>query len=311
MATEYDGHWKEAMERFFDRFLAFFFPRAHAAGDWAAGYESLDTELRKLLPEAALGKRISDALVKVPKKNGNGGDLRYLHVEVQCQRENDFPDRVDTYNHRFKERYNHPIISLVVLGDDDPDWRPFQYLFDDLGFRKEVTFPGVKLLDYLGRFDELERDANPIAVLVEAHLITLTTSAESPERPEGKLRLFRNLIGRRMDTEETAQFMRLVDWLVPLPKEAQVRVWQEVERILEENHMPFMSYPEQRGWEKGLQQGLLKAIELGLKLKFGSEGLALLPDIQRHTGPAFLESLYQALETATTLEDIRRLLPAP
>ena len=61
--AEYDSPWKELMEQDFERCVAFFFPLLHEEIDWSAGYESLDTELRKLLPEAAVGKRISDAVI--------------------------------------------------------------------------------------------------------------------------------------------------------------------------------------------------------------------------------------------------------
>ena len=96
MPTDYDSPWKELLERFFDQQLAFFFPKLHAEIDWSQECESLDTELRKIVVEAATGKRIADALVKtVSRGEGEARDLRYLHVEVQCQVEDDFVNRLD------------------------------------------------------------------------------------------------------------------------------------------------------------------------------------------------------------------------
>jgi hypothetical protein len=35
-----DSPWKEALERYFKDFMAFFFPMAHAGIDWTRGYEN-------------------------------------------------------------------------------------------------------------------------------------------------------------------------------------------------------------------------------------------------------------------------------
>ena len=36
--TDFDGPWKEVLELYFERFLAFFFPQAHADIDWGRGF---------------------------------------------------------------------------------------------------------------------------------------------------------------------------------------------------------------------------------------------------------------------------------
>lgn len=55
-ASEFDGPWKEALEWYFEPFLAFFFPEAHAGIDWDRGHDFVDKELQKLAPEAKTGK---------------------------------------------------------------------------------------------------------------------------------------------------------------------------------------------------------------------------------------------------------------
>jgi hypothetical protein len=42
--TDYDSPWKETLDRYFERCLAFFFPHAHAEIDWARRFEMLDAE---------------------------------------------------------------------------------------------------------------------------------------------------------------------------------------------------------------------------------------------------------------------------
>lgn len=63
------------------------------------------------------------------------------------------------------------------------------------------------------------------------------------------------------------------------------------------------------GKAEGLREGLLEAIELGLKLRFGAEGLQCLPAIQQLADIDALRRIKQAIETAATPDDIRRLLP--
>jgi hypothetical protein len=314
MPTDYDSPWKEALEWLFDLLLAFFFPELHAEIDWSLGSESLATELRKILPEAAAGKRVSDALVKAyATGEGEGRDARYVHVEVQCQVVDDFANRLDQCNALCALRLGHPVVTVAILGDDSPTWRPGPFLFECGGFRKQVEFPTAKLLDYRGREAELEADPNPVAVLVLAHLLALGTRREDVARQDGKLRLRKHVFDRKMEAEQTYQLTRLVDWLVELPPEGQRQVWQELRAHAREGRMPFLSYPEQVGYDRGkgegLREGLLEGLRLALELKFGPAGLALLPALEAQKELAVLQKVRDELKAASAPEDLRALLP--
>lgn len=71
MADDYDSPWKEAIERYFADFMAFYFPQAHAQIDWAQPLSFLDQELRAAMREAELGKRVVDKLVRVTRLGGS------------------------------------------------------------------------------------------------------------------------------------------------------------------------------------------------------------------------------------------------
>jgi flagellar biosynthesis/type III secretory pathway protein FliH len=64
----------------------------------------------------------------------------------------------------------------------------------------------------------------------------------------------------------------------------------------------------QKGLQEGIQEGLREAIELGLKLKFGVEGLKLWPEIERIKEIELLRAIKEALEVATSLEEIKEFL---
>ncbi len=61
------------------------------------------------------------------------------------------------------------------------------------------------------------------------------------------------------------------------------------------------------GQEKGYRQGLLEAIALGLELKFGMEGLKLMPEIEEISDIGKLRILEKALRSAQSVEDLRSL----
>lgn len=42
---DFDSPWKDELEWYFEEFMAFFFPQAHADINWNHGYEFLDKEL--------------------------------------------------------------------------------------------------------------------------------------------------------------------------------------------------------------------------------------------------------------------------
>jgi hypothetical protein len=190
--ADYDSPWKEALDRFFERCLAFFFPLVHADIDWTRGHEMLDKELQPIVRRAKHGRRYVDKLVKVWLKNGEDKWI-LIHIEVQAIREGEFPERMYVYNHRLFDRDGREVISLAILADDDPDWLPSRYEYARWGFRTLTEFPVVKLLDYAPKYQELEADPNPFAVVVLAQLKALETRGAPEERYTWKVRLVKGL----------------------------------------------------------------------------------------------------------------------
>ncbi|MFP4441422.1 MAG: hypothetical protein ACLFVO_29690, partial [Chloroflexaceae bacterium] len=84
-ASDFDGAWKEALERFFEPFIAFFFPQVHAGIDWTQPVVFQDTALQQVAPEDSQGKQHVDKLVRVVRRDGNAAWL-LIHIEIQSQR---------------------------------------------------------------------------------------------------------------------------------------------------------------------------------------------------------------------------------
>jgi hypothetical protein len=164
--ASYDDPWKEALERYFEAFIAFFFAEAYRDIDWSRGYEFLDKEFQQIVRAAETGKRFVDKLVKVWLKDGQESWL-LLHIEIQSQPDTTFAKRMFTYHYRIFDRYDRTVVSLAVLGDEQSTWRPQEYRYGQWGCEIHLRFPIIKLLDY--EWETLEASDNPFAVVVMAH----------------------------------------------------------------------------------------------------------------------------------------------
>jgi hypothetical protein len=300
--ADYDSPWKEGLDRYFEAFLLFFFPLAHADIDWTRGYEALDKELQKIVPAAAQGRRYVDKLVKVWLKTGQEAWL-LIHVEVQTWKEGDFPERMHVYNYRLFDRYQREVVSLAILADDDPDWRPSSFGYGRWGFRTGTEFPIRKLLDWAPHWQALETDPNPFAVVVLAHLKALETRGAPADRQVWKVRLVKGLYERGMTAEDVRQLFRFIDWMMDLPEAMDNLFWDEIHHYAEEKRMPFITTPERIG----LKRGLLKGIEAVMEVKFGEEGLKLMPEIRGLENHEVLDAVLQAARKAATLDEVRRV----
>ena len=89
MPDDYDSPWKEAIERYFSDFMHFYFPAAHARIDWSQPYLFLDQELRAVVHDGELGKRVVDKLARVSSHSGQS-EWVYVHIEVQGEQQDTF-----------------------------------------------------------------------------------------------------------------------------------------------------------------------------------------------------------------------------
>jgi hypothetical protein len=302
MAIDYDSPWKEALDAYFEAFVALLFPEVHSQIDWARGYESLDKEFQQVVREAELGRRYVDKLVKVWTTGGVECWV-LIHVEVQTTRDAAFPQRMYVYNYRVFDRYNRPVASLAVLADDDPNWRPSAFHSRLFGCAAGIDFPAVKLLDFAAHEAELEASSNPFAKVVLAHLKARQTDGDPPGRHAWKLRLVRGLYERGFSAKDVRELFRVIDWLMELPLPLEQVFWKDLAKIQEEGHMPFMTTPERVGRRAGLRL----AIESLLEMKFGAEGLKLMPEIHEIHEEERLLAIHKALITAASPDEVRQL----
>lgn len=308
LGSEFDTAWKEALEWFFEPFLAFFFPVAHGNIDWSRGHEFMDKELQQVVPEAATGRGTVDKLVKVWTPAGQEAWV-LVHVEVQSQHDAAFAERMYTYNHRLRDKYGRTPVSLAVLGDESNSWRPDTHREGQWGCEVRFTFPMVKLVDYRGRDAVLEADANPFAAVALAHLKARETKGDPVTRYDWKMRLVKGLYDRGFDKVRMVRLFNVIGWVIKLSQVQRVLFEQEMNTFEKERAVERLSPMFQHCLDEGIAKGRIDGIEVVLDIRFGAEGLALMPRIRQMYDPAALEQLLRASKTAPDLDALRAMLP--
>jgi hypothetical protein len=307
---ELDSPWKEALEHFLEWFLGLCFPEVHSGIDWARGYQSLDKELQQVVRDARVGKRLADKLFKVWRKDAQEAWL-LVHVEVQGRREPTFAERMFVYSCRIYDLYRRPVVSLAVLCDEQPSWRPDRFVYNNWGCEVGIRFPVVKLVDYRRDEAALEQSPNPFAAVILAELKVLETRNAPSTRWQWKLRLAKGLYDRGLGREQIRQLMRVLDWMLALPPELDNSFRAEVHRFEEARHMPFVTSFErlareegrQEGRQEGVAEGFQRAVLKLLELKFKKVGPKQARKIRSVHEVEQLQALLQAANEAETLEE--------
>jgi hypothetical protein len=139
-------------------------------------------------------------------------------------------------------------------------------------------------------------------VVVLAHLEALETRRLPAERHAWKLRVVKGLYERGIDSEDVRRLFRFIDWVMQLPDPLEYRFQEEIDMFQKERNMPFINIFERVGMEKGLLQG----IEVVLEMKFGSEGLELMPELRQIRDHVLLGKILTKIKTVDSPAELRR-----
>jgi hypothetical protein len=130
-----------------------------------------------------------------------------------------------------------------------------------------------------------------------------------------KARLVKRLYARGLDANDVRHLFRLIDWMMELPKPLDELLRDEIREFDKEKVMPYVTSVERIGREEGLKEGiqqvlkegLLEGIEVALQLRFGDDGLLLLPEIRQIADVDLLRKIHHAIVTAANPDDIRKV----
>ncbi len=310
VADDYDSPWKEAIERCFAAFLAFYFPEVHAQIDWSQPVEFLEQELRSVLQGSEPDKCVVDKLVRVTRLGGQH-EWVVVHLEIQGQQQAAFAERMFVYHYRLYERYRQPLASLAVLADDSVNWRPESFAYEVFGCQLGLRFPVAKLLDWSGSDARLADSRNPFAIITRAHLATRDTRNDPDAREQAKVGLVRDLFRMGLDRRRVAELFRVIDWMLRLPKERELQFMKNLTNVKEDTAMRYLSSIERFAMEEGMQQGLTQGLLQGQAkalLRLMTSRFGILPTwVQQRIASATnadLDGWLEAVLSAESIEDV-------
>jgi hypothetical protein len=260
--ADYDSPWKTFIELYFHDFLSFFFPQIAADIDWSKPIRFLDKELQKVVRDAEMPKRYADKLVEVHRLSGEKA-IVICHIEVQNEGEAEFGARMYSYNYRLRDRYNCPVVSLAILTDDRPTWRPSSYQDELWGCSTDFRFPVIKLLDYEANWAALEASRNPFAVVTMAQLKTKQTRNQPQERKAWRYRLTTMLYDQGYGEQDILELHAFLDWLMKLPEAVEKEFQLELKAFEEAKQMKYVTTIERMAEERGAKE---KEIQIALNM---------------------------------------------
>lgn len=255
------------MTHAFHPFLNFYFPAFSAQIDWRQRPRFHDKEFAGLGFGSAPDVMVADLLVEVCLRAGHTRVL--VHIEIQAQRDAALARRVRHYNNRIDEAYGLPVVSLVLLADADPHWRPSTARKPVCGSATGFNFTTAKLLDFAADPAVLEASDNPIAWVTLVHLRTLQDHHDADKRYAAKLHVTKLLFQHGWNRKRILVLFNVANWMMALPEPYQRRYWKAVLRMQKERDMELLNPLEQMflddGIKKGMKQGLEKGLQKGLE----------------------------------------------
>lgn len=258
--SDYDGAWKEALRLHLRAFVEKCFPALSDLIDWSCEPEWLDKEIGQIIGQAGQRNREVDLLFKVRLKSGREQWI-YCHLEIQTSYEADFELRVDLYNAGLKWLFRQDVLTLVILADLRPRWRPCERVFELAEFESRIRFPICKVLDRL-ETDWAEDVSLPVQV-ARAQIAALRTASDPEARFQVKTQLVRNLYTAGYNAADLRELFRLIDWMMHLRLDLSRRFDTELNDFEKELHMPYVTSTERNAEARGLEQGLEQGLERG------------------------------------------------
>ncbi|MGI8500385.1 MAG: Rpn family recombination-promoting nuclease/putative transposase [Hassallia sp.] len=241
--------------------------------------------------------RESDVVVKA--YHPQIGDFLVLN-ELQLRYNTRLPRRMRAYAALAEERYNLPVYPVLIniLPPSETMQIVSGYKSEVLSLHARQDYRVINLwevdaqivfqqpLPSLLPFVPVLKGGDEVAVVQQA--VQALRADEQLNELEPLLAFFASFV---LSSPLVQQIMR---WDMAVLRESP---WYQ--EILQQGEI--------RGETRGETRGLLSGIELGLELKFGAQGLQLMPEISQITDLDVLKTIREGLRTINSLEEIRLL----
>ena len=200
-------------------------------------------------------------------------------------------------------------MSIAILADNDPNWRPSTFTQSLGGCRLEFNFYTVKLLD----MDEAQllNNPNPCALILAAFRRAMRANT-AEFMLASRIELVRLALDRGYTEEQVENLIRLLEWVMVLPEVLEERYEQFLEEVKREQNTPYLSVLERKalreGWEQVVQKGLQEGILTLLRTLYGAVPAELGAQLRAIRDIETLNALYPLALSAGSLEKFAQQL---
>lgn len=308
--TDYDGHWKDALDAYLGPCVELFWPALHADLDWSVPPVFLDKELQALAPLRSRNRRYVDKLARVRTLQGEPVCL-LLHVEVQARVDAAFAQRMFGYFSRLRDRHPEEILhqfAIATRGRGRKSRLHYGYAPKGKDFLTlDYSLPVLHLQSLAGRRQDLLACAarNPFALVVLAELDA--ARHEAPQaRLQRKLGLVRQLYRHGYGEQDIRRLFRFIDSVIHLPFEQDVQFEHGVDEIKEEREMVYVSSIERVKLWRSKEEGRAEGREEGREEARAGVRVAVQQLLERRFGA--LPEKDQVRLRQACLDELRRWL---
>ena len=241
--------------------------------------------------------RESDVLIRV--ESPQHGKFLVLN-ELQLRYKPEMPRRMRAYAALAEEKYNLPTYPVLIniLKASDAEI-PTSYALNIAGLRAIQDYRVINLWEV----DVNIAFAQPLPSLLP--FVPILKGGDNESTIRDALRILRA-------DEQLNQLETVLGFFATFVLDSaivqQILRWDMA--LLEQSpwYQEIFSKGEQRGELRGRKEELYSGIELALEIKFGNQGLELMPIISQITDLQKLKTIQQAIKTVNTVNELQQIL---
>ncbi len=219
---------------------------------------------------------------------------------LQLRYKTEMPKRMRAYAALAEEKYNlptYPVLVNILKESDVEIPTSYESQFAGLQARQDYRVINLWEVDVEIAFTQPVPSLLPFVPILKGgaeestvqRALQILRADEQLSQLETVMAFFATFV---LDSALVQQIMR---WDMAILRESP---WYQ--QILKEG--------EQRGRREGRREEILSGIELALEIKFGTEGLQLMPEISQISDLDRLKAIQQGIKSANTLDELRQFI---
>lgn len=219
---------------------------------------------------------------------------------LQLRYKTEMPKRMRAYAALAEEKYNlptYPVLVNILKESDVEIPTSYESQFAGLQARQDYRVINLWEVDVEIAFTQPVPSLLPFVPILKGgaeestvqRALQILRADEQLSQLETVMAFFATFV---LDSALVQQIMR---WDMAILRESP---WYQ--QILKEG--------EQRGRREGRREEILSGIELALEIKFGTEGLQLMPEISQILDLDRLKAIQQGIKSANTLDELRQFI---